>query len=135
MLSLGLLSKRYRTCHGQPLLAWGLWTFERYYEIPQYELRQTTYKDNLLEVAWLGVRVRWGKDSPGQATTLARLMESADLAPTCAWMGGTHHKGAMASPRESCLNPRPSSPCPEASQFSPPHISPVVFKLLSYTEA
>lgn len=72
---------------------------------------------------------------------LSRLRESSDLVPICACSLDLRgfHKGngtySISAPGENYLDPYPSSLVLELINSVLPHVSLVLFKLLSYTRA
>lgn len=73
---------------------------------------------------------QWG------ANAISRLMGSTDLVHTCTgmaeWKTNSTREPMVALstsvPRNSCLDPCPSSPCPEVSQFSSSMGAPGAFQ-------
>lgn len=63
VLSLGMLSKRYRACKEQLLLVWGLWAIERFFLNTQHKPRQATCIGKPLEEVQAGTQVGWNRIS------------------------------------------------------------------------
>lgn len=121
VLSLGPLTKRYRTFQGCLLPIWDLWNFERFGESPQCEPKQAACVGKCLEelcarcTDWVGL-----VNSVSQVNGDIRF---GSLLCWASWVEREFNKGAMAPartsvPRERCFNPCSSSYFPEVSQFS-----------------
>lgn len=138
LLGLGSLSKSYRLCWGQLLLPWEVWTFEMFWKSLQHKLDRPL----LWRSCWKrpGPRrwVGWGDISGnhlGELTSVSQVNREQPfgicLCPA-SWVGVGFNTASTSIPGEICLNPSPTSPFPEISQFSSSScMSLLLFKLPS----
>ena len=135
-LAPGMLRKRYKAHGGQPLLVWGLWTFETFYKCSQRKPNQVTRVEEVLEKSQPGKQMVWGGvlgNHQGGVNGLTQVNGKPRFDPCRGWVdwvGGALNKVTMVPastsvPRESCLHPTPPTLILIVS-LVPPLMSPML---------